>query len=304
MDLRRLRVLVELSRLGTMRAVADTLQYGTSAVSQQLAALEREVGTTLIEPDGRRVRLTPAGRRLAEHAKGILAAVAAAEVDLSSEATPHGTLRVASYSSALRRWLLPVVTALRSSHPRLHVELQEQEPTEVQRLLAHDLIDIGLVYDYSLAPADEQQSRRLLWTTPMVLVVPTHDVPLDVISTAADLSVLRAHSWICNSRGRDDDELASRLCGLGGWRPTIRHRADSLDLVIDMVAGGHGVAIVPTDAPNVHGVRRIPITVATAERRTWSLTRPGRERWPATALLLQHLAKQLQQQEPALIGSR
>ncbi len=101
MNLRRLRVLVELSRLGTMRAVADLLQYGTSAVSQQLAALEREVGTALIEPDGRRVRLTPAGRRLAGHAEGILAAVAAAEVDLSTEAAPHGSLRVASYSAAV-----------------------------------------------------------------------------------------------------------------------------------------------------------------------------------------------------------
>lgn len=304
MDLRRLRVLVELSRLGTMRAVADMLQCGTSAVSQQLAALEREVGTTLIEPDGRRVRLTPAGRRLAEHAEGILAAVAAAEVDLSSEAAPHGNLRVASYSTALRRWLLPVAAELRRSHPRVCLEMQEQEPTEVRQLLAHDLIDVGLVYDYSLMPASDEESRTLLWSTPMVLAVPADDLPLDAISTAADLAVLRGHSWICNSRGRDDDELAARLCGLDGWRPIIRHRADSLELVIDMVAGGHGVAIVPADAPNVPDVRQVPISIATTERRTWSLTKPGRERWPATTLLLQHLTQHLHRQEQDLVGSR
>lgn len=284
-----------------MRAVADTLQYGTSAVSQQLAVLEREVGTALIEPDGRRVRLTPAGRRLAEHAEGILAAVAAAEVDLSSQAAPHGVLRVASYSTALRRWLLPVAGVLRGSHPQVRLDMQEQEPTEVQRLLARDLIDVGLVYDYSLVPAAEQESRRLLCTTPMVLVVPTDDPPLDAIRSAADLSAFRGRPWICNSRGRDDDELATRLCGLDGWRPLIRHRADSLELVIDMVAGGHGVALVPADAPTVPSVRRVTIVAATVERRTWSLTRPGRQRWPATALLLHHLRQHLQGQEQDLV---
>lgn len=293
MDLRRLRVLVELSRLGTMRAVADALQYGTSAVSQQVAALERDVGTTLIEPDGRRVRLTPAGRRLVGHAEGILAAVAAAEVDMSSEATPHGTLRVAGYSTALRRWLLPVASALRRSHPQVRLELQEREPAEVRRLLAQDLVDVGLVYDYSLVPAADQRSGSLLWATPMVLAVPAEDPPLTGVRSAADLSVLRGRPWICNSRGRDDDELASRLCGLDGWRPVISHRADSLELVMDMVAGGHGVAVVPADAPDVPGARRVPITAVTVERRTWALTRPGREQWPATALLLRHLRRRL-----------
>jgi DNA-binding transcriptional LysR family regulator len=302
-DLRRLRVLLELSRLGTMRAVADRLQYGTSAVSQQVAALEREVGTALIEPYGRRVRLTPAGRRLAEHAERILAAVAAAEADLSDDAAPHGDLRVAGYSTALRRWLLPVAAEIRRSHSRVRLELQEREPTEVRQLLAHDLIDVGLIYDYSLVPAGDEESRTLLWTTPMVLAVPADDLPLDAISTASDLAVLRGRSWICNSRGRDDDELASRLCGLDGWRPNIRHRADSLELVIDMIAGGHGVAVVPADAPKVAGVRQVPIFAVTAERRTWSLTKPGRERWPATTLLLEHLTQHLHRQQPGPAAS-
>ncbi|MEU8615310.1 LysR family transcriptional regulator, partial [Actinoplanes sp. NPDC048791] len=88
MDTRRLRLLVELSRLGSMRAVADELHITTSTVSQQLAVLAREAGAVLIEPDGRRVRLTPAGQRLAGHAVTILAAVEAARLDLDPLAEP------------------------------------------------------------------------------------------------------------------------------------------------------------------------------------------------------------------------
>ena len=95
MDVRRLETLLMLSRLGSMRAVAEETHTTTSTVSQQIAALAREAGTPLIEPDGRRVRLTPAGRRLAEHAVTILAALEAARLDLDPAAEPAGTLRVA-----------------------------------------------------------------------------------------------------------------------------------------------------------------------------------------------------------------
>src|SRR6516225_4002708 len=103
METRRLELLAELSRLGSMRAVADVLGTSTSTVSQQIAVLGRELGTPLIEPAGRRVRLTPAGRRLAEHAVTILAAVEAAQLDLDPLAEPAGVVRVASYASAARQ---------------------------------------------------------------------------------------------------------------------------------------------------------------------------------------------------------
>src|SRR5215207_9839150 len=93
METRRLQLLVELSRLGSMRAVADEMDVTTSTVSQQIAVLAAEVGTSLVEPVGRRVRLTPAGRRLAEHAVTILAAVDAARLDLDPAARPAGTRR-------------------------------------------------------------------------------------------------------------------------------------------------------------------------------------------------------------------
>src|SRR5512134_2224824 len=103
METRRLHLLLELSRRGSMRAVADELDVTTSTVSQQIAALAGEVGAALVEPVGRRVRLTPAGRRLAEHAVTILAAVDAARLDLDPAAEPAGTLRVTGFATAVRR---------------------------------------------------------------------------------------------------------------------------------------------------------------------------------------------------------
>src|SRR5881398_501986 len=116
-DPRRLELLLELSRLGSMREVGEVMHVTTSTVSQQLAALAREAGTQLTEPDGRRVRLTPAGRRLADHAVTILAAIEAARRDLDPAAAPSGEVRVAAFATAVRTSLLPVVRALAADHP-------------------------------------------------------------------------------------------------------------------------------------------------------------------------------------------
>src|SRR3954468_8108752 len=117
MDPRRLRLLLELSRRGSMRAVADALGYTTSTVSEQLGVLAREARTPLIEPTGRRVRLTPAGQRLAEHAVTILAALDAARADLDPAADPAGVVPVAGFATATRRSVMPAVTALAETHP-------------------------------------------------------------------------------------------------------------------------------------------------------------------------------------------
>src|SRR5687768_11070617 len=152
MDPRRLRLLLELSRRGSMRAVAEELGYTTSTVSQQLAVLSREAGTPLIEPVGRMVRLTPAGERLVDHAVTILAALEAARADLDPAAEPAGVVRVAGFATAIRRSLVPVVAALAETHPAVELRIREHETPEALALLADDEIDLALVYDYNLAP--------------------------------------------------------------------------------------------------------------------------------------------------------
>ena len=153
MDPHRLRLLLELSRRGSMRAVADELGYTTSTVSQQLAVLAREAGATLIGPEGRRVRLTPAGRRLADHAVRILATLEAARADLDPDGEPAGTVRVAGFATAVRRSLVPVLAQLSAEHPAVRLQIHEHEPAEAFELLAADEVDLALVYDYTLAPA-------------------------------------------------------------------------------------------------------------------------------------------------------
>ena len=287
LDLEKLHALVELARLDTMSAVAQATGYGTSAVSQQLAALERQAGVQLLEASGRGVRLTPAGRRLVEHGRGILAAVTAAEVDLAARSEPHGLVRVAGYTSALRRFVLPAIARLQQTHPTVEVDVHEGEPDEVFALLDSDGIDLGLVYDYTLVPRTFRHPHTLISASTMVLAVPDDaDVP-NRIATPADLSSLRDTAWIGNSRDSGDDELSARLCALAGWVPRIRHRADDLDLVVDLVRAGAGVSVLVADSIQATRVRTVALDLARAERRMWSVVRAGTQAWPATAVVVE-----------------
>lgn len=222
-DVRRLRLLLELSRLGSMRAVADELDLTTSTVSQQIAALARDAGTPLLEPDGRRVRLTAAGRRLADHAVTILAAVDAARRDLDPGAEPSGTVRVAGFGSAIRRSLIPVVAELAESHPGVRLQVNESEPSEAFQLLASDDIDLALTYDYNLAPASWPPEVDVLelWTNPWGLGVPARDDAPSGDASAVFVAYTN-HSWIGNSRYTGDEDAVRTLASIAGFTPTDR----------------------------------------------------------------------------------
>src|ERR687898_378190 len=129
LDLRRLRLLRELNQRGTIAAVADGLQFTPSAVSQQLAMLEREAGVQLLERAGRGVRLTDAALVLVQHADALLERAAAAEADLAAAAgTVAGRARIAGFESVSLRIALPVIAELAETAPRLRCELVEAEP--------------------------------------------------------------------------------------------------------------------------------------------------------------------------------
>jgi DNA-binding transcriptional LysR family regulator len=286
METRRLELLAELSRLGSMRAVADTLGTTTSTVSQQIAVLAREMGTPLIEPAGRLVRLTPAGRRLAEHAVTILAAVEAAQLDLGPEAEPSGTVRVAGFTTAMRAYLLPVVTSLAVTHPRVSVLVREHEPPEALQLLAEDRVDLALVYDYNLAPAapDPALHRSPLWTAPWGLGVPTRE-PEASESALQVFARFRNRDWIVNSRNTADEIVIRALASMSGFTPRITHRADSLDLVQDVIVAGLGVGLLPIGHEARPGARVLPLADPNVELRAYAVTRYGRLKWPPLALV-------------------
>src|SRR3954463_1211676 len=135
-----------------MRKVAEAFSLTTSTVSQQIAALAREAGEQLIEPDGRRVRLTPAGRRLADHAVTILAAVDAARLGLNPDAEPVGTVRVGGFATGIRVSLLPIVRELASTHPRIDLAISECEPIEAFALLVDEDLDLAITTTTTLPP--------------------------------------------------------------------------------------------------------------------------------------------------------
>ena len=288
-DPRRLELLLELSRLGSMREVGEAMQVTTSTVSQQIAALAREAGTPLIEPDGRRVRLTPAGRRLAGHAVTILAAVEAARRDLDPEAPPAGTVRVAAFASAFRQVLLPVVRILAGRQPEVRLHLLEQEPAEALGLLAADEVDLALTYDYNLAPVGFGRDLQAepLGRTPWHLGTPSGPGPR---GTAVEVfRRYRDDPWIVNSRNTADEDVVRIMASLAGFEPRVTQRADSLDLVYDMILAGLGVALLPAGRPAVRGVTLRRLRQPDAVLRSYAVTRRGHGAWPPLALVLRLL---------------
>jgi DNA-binding transcriptional LysR family regulator len=291
METRRLRVLLELSRLGSMHSVADVLGTSTSTVSQQIAKLARETGTPLVEPEGRRVRLTPAGRRLAEHAATILSAVEAARVDLDPDAEPIGTVHISGFATAVRRTLIPVATALAVSHPRVRLVIHEHEPAEALSLLATDEVDLALTYDYNLAPAkrDTTVETLPLWSTPWSLGVARSRATSGRGRTLAIFDAFRDSDWIGNSRNRADEDVVRILSSMAGFEPRLAHECDSLDLVEDLIVAGMGVGLLPADRRPRQGVTLLPLSRPDVLLRAYAQTRRGRAGWPPLALVLSRL---------------
>jgi DNA-binding transcriptional LysR family regulator len=292
MDTRRLELLVALARLGSMREVAGEMGVTTSTVSQQIAALARETGSVLLEPVGRRVRLTPAGRRLADHALTILAAVDAARADLDPGAEPAGTVRVAGFATAIRRSLLPLLASLEGT--RVRMLIAEHEPAEALDLLAEDAVDLALVYDYALSPRtfDDRFEVTPLWTARWGLGVPAESAGAALpFAAAVDLDRYRDQGWIVNSRNDADERVVATLAAHAGFTPRIAHRADSLDLVQDLIAAGLGVGLLPEGMPMRPGVRLLPLRDPVVFLRAFAVVGRGRAAWAPLAMVARRLVR-------------
>ena len=289
-DVRRLEMLLELSRLGSMREVAEELHTTTSTVSQQIAALARDVGTPLVEPDGRRVRLTPAGQRLADHAVTILAAVDAARLDLDPRADPAGTVRVAGFATAVRRSLMPVLHELAETLPAVRMLIREHEPFEAYDLLRRDDVDLALTYDYDLAPAafDRAFETRPLWSAPWYLGVPAGE-PRPRGRATEVFRRFGGHDWVVNSRNTADEDVVRTLASMAGFEPRVAHRVDSIDLVQDLIAAGLGVGLLPETRTPHPGVALLKLRDPEVLLRSYAVTRRGRASWPPLRLVLDRL---------------
>lgn len=282
-----MQLLLALSRLGSMRAVADVHHLTTSTVSQQIAALARETGAQLIEPEGRRVRLTPAGQRLADHAVTILAAIDSARLDLDPDAEPAGTIRVGGFATGIRVSLLPVVADLAERYPKVEFVISEYEPIEAFRLLTDDDLDLTLTYDYNLAPASPGPALETmpLWSVEWGLAVPAGCAA----HGDCDIADYADQTWIVNSRNTADEDAVRTLASLAGFTPRIAHEIDSLDLVEDLIIAGYGVGLLPIERPTCPEVTVLPLSDSKVVMTAYAATRRGRSTWPPLRAVLDRL---------------
>ncbi len=315
LDVRRLQLLCDLSRLGTIAAVAGLHAYTPSAVSQQLSVLEREAGTPLLERSGRRVALTAAGRLLAEHGDRVLAALEQADAALAAlGAGLAGPLRIAAFPTAVQTLLPSALVALGREHPGLELSVAELDPADVPAALRERRLDVGLINHYELAPgAPDPEPGPGLAAVPLLdeaifIAFPERTAVLARGATGGraeaqarssqaaappgtgiePLLAARDADWILASPGTLCHTATLHVCRAAGFTPRARHHADDFATVLALVAAGQGISLVPqlaTAQPpaGVH-LARLPV-----RRRNRIAYRQGAAAHPAVAAFVSRL---------------
>jgi DNA-binding transcriptional LysR family regulator len=282
----RLRLLADLAAYGTIRAVAQHGNLSPSAVSQQLATLERETRTALLERTGRRVRLTAAGVLLAGRAREILAAHDAAEAELRGlAAEPAGTVTLAAFQSAVPALAEPAVARLASRHPDVTVVLWELEPHESMPALRRGDVDVIITTtDFAGAELDPAIDLVRLTSDEIVVVLPVED-PLASLD-AIDLGMCAGRRWTFDVGGSYMSELATRLCREAGFEPRLICRFNNYMLSLSHVERGGSIALLPSLAvdPRYRVVTR-PLAPPVTRRIIAAARRPSTPRPEITAVL-------------------
>lgn len=246
LNLERLRVLDAVAATGSVRGAAGTLHVTTSAVSQQLGRLEREIGQQLLERNGRGIRLTEAGTALAVHARSLLDHVERVEADLAERrGAVAGRLDIGAFATAARGLLPDALRRLRAEHPQLEVHVSEYEPTDAIPLVRRADLDIAVVQDWPaapLAPADGL-CRQSLLEDPFDVVLPA-DHPL-AAREAVTMPELSTIDWIGWTPGQICHDWLRQTLGELGTTPTIAHTASDHSTQLALVGAGLGAAIIP-----------------------------------------------------------
>jgi DNA-binding transcriptional LysR family regulator len=300
----RLRILREIAEHGSIVAAAESLWLTPSAVSQQVASLEREVGMPLLERTARSVRLTDAGVRLVEHAERILADCEAAVADLEGlRGQVTGTLRVSAFPTAAQALLVPSLVGLRERFPSLTILATDEEPHEAMPALKAGRLDLVISHEYSLLPhySDPGVETSHLLTERMMLIVPASHPKANGRAVLTDYA---AERWIVGREATFCRDLVVRAANMAGFEPMIEMQSNDFRVIGAAVRKGLGVALVPriADLRGMDGLSLRALDDPVVERVIFAAVRKGSSTSPAIAAVIDALSQE--GRELALLSRR
>ena len=284
-----MRVLREVAVRGSFSAAAESLSFTQSAVSQQIAALERETGATLVERSARGVRLTDAGRALVKHTEAILARLTEAESELEAIAGLRGgRVRMAAFESACATLMPPAIAEYRSRHPAVELSMTLSEPEASLPQLRAGEIELAVIFGGALAESYSIEGLELfpLMEDPLYLVLPA-DHPL-ARKRNIRLADLAHEPWIGGPVDCECTALIRRSCAVAGYDPRIAFEIDDYGAVQGLVAAGVGVSLIAE--MGLSSVREDIVVRSLGRdapvRRVHAAVHDGGYRSPATAAML------------------
>ena len=279
LDVKRLRILREVAARGSFSAAAEALYLSQSAVSQQVATLEREVGMKLLERTREGTLPTDAGRVLVDHADAAIARLEEAERELAAIAgLEGGEVRIASFPSASATLLTMAVSDFVDLHPKVRLSVTEAEPEQSLPRLRAGEVDLALTFDYPAAPLQEERDveRSLLLTESMHVALPAqHELAGKAKVNMSDLS---DDVWLCGDAPSSCGQMVKQACLAAGFEPRVGFESDDYQVLQGFVAAGLGVTLLPDLAlPTVRSdIVVLPIDPAAPVRRVWAETRRTR----------------------------
>lgn len=294
LNVARLQVLHVVARLGSLTAAAAELSYTTSAVSQQISLLERETGARLLDRQPRGVRLTEAGRVLAEHASRVLAELRTAQTAVDAVTRGiAGRLRFSSFRTANALLMPRAVAAFRSSHPEVSLDLAELDPDPaLAGLRDHDL-DLALGYEFPLVPLPPADGVELVpLLTDALHIALARDHPL-TRRKRLSLAELADQRWIQGVHTGSTTGVLPLACRAAGFTPDVLFRTDDQVTVRGLVAAGVGIALAPslTLATLPADVVARPLNEPSLRRTVFAMLPTGHHRLPAADAMLAALRR-------------
>lgn len=294
LDLHRLRLLREIEQRGTITAAAKALYLTPPSVSHHMAALEAETGVQLLERVGRRVRLTPAARRLVEHTNELLSHIEQAEADLAiARDEISGQFTISSISTAACAIVLPALVELEAAHPALQLHVLDMEQPQSLPELKSGQIDLVVGLEYNFAPKLDMPGldTELLLSEPVYIALPASH-PL--VGRKHSLLDLAEDLWIVPSAPNPCRDAVLRAAEFAGFEPRLRALESSNYIVItEAIALGLGVTVLPHLALHTCGpeIATQPLKEIPLQRQIFVAVRAGGRDHPAIAAIIDALRR-------------